>query len=44
MRERLESIDGTLELDAAPGAGTTLWARVPAAALARLGAAGAAPA
>ena len=43
MRERLESIDGTLELDAAPGAGTTLWARVPAAALARLGAVGAEP-
>ncbi len=38
MRERLESIDGTLTLRAAPGQGTTLWARVPAAALARLAA------
>ncbi|MCA6218473.1 cache domain-containing protein [Ideonella sp. B7] len=38
MRERLESIDGTLTLRSAPGQGTTLWARVPAAALARLAA------
>ncbi len=30
MRERVEALGGTLEVDSAPGAGTTLSARIPA--------------
>ena len=30
MRERVELLDGTLTIDSAPGAGTTLTARLPA--------------
>jgi signal transduction histidine kinase len=29
LRERLELVHGTLEIDSAPGSGTTLQARIP---------------
>ena len=29
MRERAELLGGTLQIESAPGQGTTVWARIP---------------